>query len=107
MVLHTIDRLGLVAEAFDGLIVEVDAIYYHVARQGGRVHGETVVLGSYFDFAGFQVFDGLVGAAMAEFELEGFAAVGLAQNLVAQTYPENRDAVVEEVARGLDGVAEG
>jgi hypothetical protein len=33
-----------------------------------------MVLGGDFDLACFEVFDGVIGAAMAEFELEGLAA---------------------------------
>ena len=86
------------AESFDGLIVEVDAVHHHVGGQGGRVHSEAVILGGDFNFAGFQVLDGLVGAAMAEFELEGFAAEGLAENLMSKAYSKDRDAVVDKIA---------
>ena len=77
------------------------------AGKRGRVHRKSMILRGDFDFAGFQILDRLVGAAMAKFELEGFSAEGLAQNLVPQAYPKNRDAVADQVAHGLDGVAEG
>ena len=76
------------------------------AGKRGRVHGEPVILRGDFDPAGFQILDRLVGAAMAEFELEGLSAEGLAQNLVPQANPENRNAVVDQVARRLHGVTE-
>ena len=57
-----------------------------------RVHGKTVVLRGDFHPAGFQILDRLVGAAMAELQLEGLSAKRLAENLVAEANPENRDA---------------
>ena len=107
MVLDAEHRLSLMVEAFDGLVVEVDAVHHDVGGQGGWINSETVVLGGDFDFAGFQFLDGLIGPAMAEFELEGFSADGLAKDLVSEADTEDGDAVVQEIARGLHGVTEG
>ncbi len=47
------DRLGSVAEAFEGVVVEVDVGGLSAAGfEGGRIDGEAVVLGGDFDFAG-------------------------------------------------------
>jgi hypothetical protein len=107
MILDAKDGFALMAHAFDGLVVEVDAVHGNIRRESPGVHSETVVLGGDFDFAGGEVFDGLIRAAMAEFEFEGFAAERLAQNLVAEADAEDGHAGFDEVADGLDRVAEG
>jgi len=58
------------AQALDGLIVEVNAIDSDGRRQGGRVNSEPVVLGGDFDPPGFKVFDRLIGAAMTNLSLK-------------------------------------
>src|SRR2546423_1016888 len=68
MILDAVDRLGFMAHAFDGLVIEVNAIDGDVIREGFGIDREAVVLRSDLDLAGFQIFDGLVRAAMAEFE---------------------------------------
>ena len=67
MVLDAVDGLGFMAHALDGLVVEVDAVDGDVAGQAVSVDGEPVILGGDFDFAGFEVFDGLIGATVTEF----------------------------------------
>ena len=79
------------AHAFDGAVVEVDVGDFHVRRQRVRVHGEPVVLGGDGDPSGAEVLDRLVAAAVAEFQLEGGATEGVAEDLVAQADAENRD----------------
>ena len=66
MILDAEDRFNFVTHAFDGVVVEVDAIDFDVAGKRIGVHREAVILGSDFDFAGLQIFDWLIGAAMAE-----------------------------------------
>ena len=92
MVLDAEDRQPRVPEAFEGLVVEVDVARLDVGGQGGGVDGEAVVLGGDLDLAGALVADRVVGAAVAELELEGLGAEGLAQELVAQADAEDRDA---------------
>jgi hypothetical protein len=53
------------------------------------IDAEAVVLRGYLDLAGFEIFHGVICAAVAEFELEGFAAKRKPQNLMAQAYSEN------------------
>ena len=72
-----------VAEAFDGLVVEIDVGDLDVGWEGVGVDGEAVVLAGDGDLAGAEVFDGLVAAAVAEGEFEGFSAEGVAEDLVA------------------------
>ena len=52
--------------------------------------GVAVILAGDVDFSGRQIFDRMVGAAMAEFEFIGFAAERLPQQLMAQTDAEHR-----------------
>jgi hypothetical protein len=54
------------------------------------IDGEAVVLGGDGDSSGAQVLDRLVAAAVAELELEGFAAEGVGEELVAEADAENR-----------------
>src|SRR4051812_337016 len=65
-----------------------------------------MVLRGDFDAARFEVLHRLIAAAMAEFQLERFAAKGLAEDLVAQTNPKNRDIGLDQVADGFDRVAQ-
>ena len=65
-----------------------------------------MVLRGDLDPAGFEVFHRLVAAAVAELQLEGLPAKGLAKNLVAETYPEDRQAGFHQVAHCLHGVAQ-
>ena len=96
MILHAENRLGLVPHALDRLVVQIDPVHGQLRRQDFGIHGETVVLRRDFDLAGCQILHRLVGAAMAELQFEGFPAERLAENLVAQANPKNRDAAVHE-----------
>lgn len=89
MVLHAEDGEFAVAETFDGAIVEIDVADFEVGREGVGIDRKTVVLAGDVDFAGAEVFDGLVAAAMAEFEFEGVAAEGVGKHLVAEADGES------------------
>ena len=92
MILHSEDRQPLVPQSFQSLIVQVDVTRLDVGGQSRRIDGKTVVLSRDLDFAGLLVADRVVGAAMAELELEGLGAKRLSQELVAQANPEDRNA---------------
>ena len=92
VILNAEDRQALVPQALEGLIVEVDVARLDVGGQRRRVDGEAVVLGGDLDLAGRLVADRVIGAAVAELELEGLGAEGLAEELMAQADPEDRDA---------------
>ena len=49
-----------------------------------------MVLGSDGHLSGAKVFDGLIGAAMSEFQFERLAAKGERENLMSETYAEKR-----------------
>lgn len=59
------------------------------ARQTVPVYGIAVVLACDFQPARFKVSDGVVAAAMTEFELEGLCAVSKSRKLMSQTNAEN------------------
>lgn len=85
VVLHGEDGAVLEAQSFDGLVVEVDlgddgAVFFEFFFGGG----EAVVLGGDGDFSSFEVFDGLVTAAVPEFEFEGFGAEGVGDDLMPE-----------------------
>ena len=64
----------------------------YVGRQGGWIDGESVVLSRDFDLAGFLVADRVIGASVAELELESLRTKGLSQELMTQADSEDRDA---------------
>src|SRR6266852_4361349 len=106
MILHTIDRLGPMPQPFNGLVVEIDAVYAHLARQGVRIDGESVVLRGDFHAAGLEIFHRLVAAPVAELQLERLATQREAKDLMAQANPENGNPRFDQVADGLNGVTE-
>ena len=57
----------------------------------GRIDGEAVVLGRDLDLAGRLVAHRVIGAPMAEFELECLGTERLAEELMAQADSEDRD----------------
>src|SRR5437763_1502941 len=105
MILDTAYRLGFVSHAFDCLIVDIDPNYRDIGGQGFGIDCKTVILVSNLDLARIEIFDWLVAAAMAEFQFESLPAKCLAQNLVAQTNPENRQATFNQIANALHGIA--
>ena len=75
--------------------------------QGVGIDGETVVLRGDGDAAVAQVLDGLVAAAVAEFELEGLAADGVAEDLVAEADGEDGFARQQDADLAVDVVEGG
>lgn len=64
----------LVAHAFIGVIVEIDVSDLDVAgRQRFWIDAKAVILSGDFDFLGQQILHGMIGAVMAELQLEGFS----------------------------------
>src|SRR5687768_4243720 len=71
VVLHREDWLVEVTEAFDGSVVEIEMRHADVRRQRVGIDGEAVVLRRDLDLARAQILHGVIGAAMAELQLEG------------------------------------
>src|SRR5260370_23111965 len=104
VILQAEERLGLVALAFVGVIVQVDVGDFHFA--GGQrigVHAEAVILRGDFHLLGQQILYGMLRAVVAEFEFEGFSAERQAAQVVAEASSEYRDAS-DELANICDGV---
>ena len=90
MILNAENRLAFVSHAFDGPVVQIDAIDRNIGRQGGGIDREAMVLRSDFNFAGLQILHRLVRTAMSEFQFECLAAKRLSQNLMSETDAESR-----------------
>src|ERR1043166_8699149 len=65
-----------------------------------------MVLGCDLYFAGPQIFDGLISAAMAKFQFESRPAQGQPKNLVSETNSENRQPCANQLAHRLDRITE-
>src|ERR1035438_803333 len=90
MILHAEDGLLAVAEAFEGLVVEIDVGDFDVVEvERIRVHGEAVIVRGDLDAAGELIAHRMVSAAMSEFQFVGFAAEGEAEQLVAEADAED------------------
>src|SRR5258708_5179056 len=90
MVLDAEDGFAAMAEAFERVVIEIDVGEVDVVcveRLG--VDREAVVVRGDFDASGGLVEDGMVAAAMSEFQFEGLAAEGEAEDLLAQADAEN------------------
>ena len=95
-----------VAEALDGVVVEIDlgdlgAGFFERLRIGG----EAVVLRGDGDLAGFEILYWLIAATVAELEFERRAAEGVREHLVTQANPEYRE-VGDERGDGFVDVGE-
>src|SRR4051812_30397692 len=90
MILHRKHRPFLVAQTFHGFVVEIDVRDLDVRRKCFGIHRESMILAGDCHFAAAQVFYRLIPAPMAELELEGFSAEGVAQQLMAETDGKNR-----------------
>src|SRR5260370_27803169 len=102
MILDTKDGFVFVSHSLDGLVVQVDAVDRDLRRQACRFDCEAMVLRGDLDFAGFEVLDGLIGAAMAKFQFESLAPKGLPQDLVTEANPKDRDTGLGEVMNRLN-----
>ena len=89
MILDTEDRQFLVAHSLDCAVVQVDVSYFNLGGERRRIHRETVILRGDGYFARAQVFDRLIGAAMAKFQFECRAAKSEPKNLMTKTNPED------------------
>ncbi len=70
-------------EAFAGAVVEVDMGALCGGAEGVHVYDEAVILRGDLDAAGGEIFDRLVEAAVAEFELVGVGAERTGEQLMA------------------------
>src|SRR6266481_7533288 len=89
MILHTEDRQFLVTHSFDCAVVQVDVGHFNFGGERLRIHGETVILRGDRHFASAQIFDRLIGTAMAKFQFECRSAKSEPENLMTKTNPED------------------
>src|SRR2546428_12087498 len=96
MVLHGEDRECPVGHAFHGAVVQIPVRHLELRTwEGVGIDREAVVLRRDVDAPGTKVFDGLVPAAVPEFQLERRPSEGEGQQLVAEADPEVRDTARE------------
>ena len=75
MVLHRIGLQLVAADTFDGIIVQIQMCQFNlVILQRVHIYTEAVILTRDLDFAGVEIFDRVIGAAMTEFQFIGRAA---------------------------------
>lgn len=67
MILDGKYRQCLVAEAGDGLVIEVYMCHFNACGQTLCIDRKTMIMRCYLDLSGRQIHDRLVAAAMAEF----------------------------------------
>jgi hypothetical protein len=80
-----------VPHALKSLIVQVDVSEFHIfILERIYVHTETVILRGDFYFAGEQILNWLVAAAVSKFKFEGGAPHGQTKELVTQADSEDR-----------------
>src|SRR5579864_587914 len=106
MILHREHGPLLVAKPLDGSVVQIDVSDFDVVRKRCRVHGKAMILRRDFDLASLQLLHRVVGAAVAELQLECLPAHRQAQNLMAETDAKYRNAGRHKRARVLDGVGQ-
>jgi len=91
MVLDRKDGQIFVTHSFEAAVVEVEMRQLDlVLIQAVRIYSEAVVVRGNLDAAAAHVFDGLIPAAVAEFEFEGVSAERPPEQLVPQTDAEDR-----------------
>src|SRR3990170_4495913 len=105
VVLDGEQRLRRVPEPLDGAVVQVHLGDLNAAAQAVPVQGVTVVLRGDVDAAGQEVLHRVVGATVAELQLERLRPEGAAQELVAEADAEHR-LLADQRLRGGDGVVQ-
>ena len=91
MVLHAERGEFLVADALDGVVVQVDVADFHIRGEAGFFDGIVVVLARDFHSASPQVFHRMVAAVMAELEFGNLCAECKTQKLVTEADAHQRD----------------
>src|SRR5450631_1784792 len=75
-----------------------------VARQGGLVHRETMILTRYQDPPGVDLQHRMIRTVMPEFHFHGLGAAGQSQQLMTEADTEHGDVGLEELRNGGDGI---
>ena len=105
MILDAEHRFAPVTHAFHGLVVQVDVGRLQFGRKIVQVDGKAVILRGDLDPVGQIIEDRLIRSTMAELELEGLAAQGNPQKLMAQADAENRG-LADQAVDGVVGIGQ-
>ncbi len=106
MILHAVGRQLAMPHAFDRLVVQVAVRHLQTIGQIVLAHGKSVVLRRDFHATGLKVLHRLVGATVAELQLERRGPTGQAQQLVAQADAE-KGCLAQQLADRVDGIDQG
>ena len=81
VILYREGRFILYTDTFNRFIIKIDMGYFHVVRlfDSFRIYTESMVLCSYFAFAGHQVFNRVIEPPMAVVHFEGRDIIGQGQ----------------------------
>ena len=105
MVLDREDGKTAMAHALQRAIVEIDMSRLQVAGQVVQLDREAMVLRGDLDLLGALIEHGLIGAAVAEFQLVRLASQGLPEDLMAQADAEDRWWILpDQLGHGMDGI---
>src|SRR5439155_13995084 len=105
MVLYRNDGLTTMAQSFAGTVIEVHLRNLDIAGEALGIDGVAVVLRGDVHAVALEVLHGVVGAAVAELELEGPGPKGAPEDLVAEADAKNRG-LADERLNGRDLVVE-
>ncbi len=87
-------------ESFQGVIIQIDVgDLYILIIQRFYIHSKSMVLGSDFNFSGFEIFHRLVSTPVAEFQLKSLTPQGQTKKLMPQTNTKNGPVIYQ----GPDG----
>jgi hypothetical protein len=107
VILHAKKREIFVTHAFVGGVVQIHVGDFDVAgRKRVGIDAKAVILGSDFHLIGEQILHRMVGAVVAELQLEGFAAQSQAAELMSKADAEDGDAT-GELANIVDSIRDG
>src|SRR5271156_4081339 len=91
MVLHAEERHGAMAQAFQGVVVEVDVGELDFALVDRfRIYREVVIVRGDLHFAGLRLLDRMVTTVVAKFELVSLATQSQTDQLMAETDAKHR-----------------
>ena len=107
MILHGKSREVFAADAFEGLVIEIEMSQLKVLfSKRIYIHAEAVVLAGDFDFAGLEILNGVICSAVTEFELVGLSAESQGEKLMAEADAEDRY-LSQKLGNAVDCISDG
>ena len=107
MVLDGENGFAIEANAFEGAIKQGAMGFDHTIWQAVGFDDETVVLAGDFNFRGLEVFDRVIGAAVAVMHFFGFGTQRQRQHLMAEANAEDWQVLFDQGFDGGDGILTG